>query len=148
VLASFLNLRVRYLRTCVDVQENPQFVQRSSESLTALLRDNIILWDNLLNKSGEMKDEIKDLEDKRKNANPLQKFNIEKDLKRKMEVFNATTAKERAVIEDFLLLIDSAKKVSETTNTQTLPTVIYWHDNEGEHCIATNEQVLDAVRIS
>lgn len=145
VLASFLNLRVKYLRTCVDVQENPQFVQRSSESFATLLKDNIVLWDKLLNKSGKMKDEIKELEVKRENANPLQKMNVEKELKQKREKLSSTMEKERAIIEDFLLLIESAKQVSEATSTQVLPIVLYWHDNDGEHCIATNEKISDVV---
>lgn len=59
----------------------------------------------------------------------------------KKEYTNALE-KERFILDDFHSLIDIAKQVSETTITQTLPTLVYWHDDEGEHCIATNEQIL------
>ena len=65
MLASFLNLRVKYLRTSVDIQENPQFVQRSSESFAAILKDDINLWDKLLNKSDQMKSDIEEKETRR-----------------------------------------------------------------------------------
>lgn len=146
MLASLLELRIKYLRTCVDVQENPQFVEDSSKAFSDLLKADIILWDGLLNKSTEMKDEIKALEDKLESANPLQKMNIQKDLKRKTELHNAAIAKERAIISEFLLLIDSAKKLSDITSTQgNVPTILYWCDNNGEHCIAANEQVIATV---
>jgi len=144
MLASFLNLRVKYLRICVDVQENPQFIKHSSDGFATLLKDSIILWDNLISKSRKMQDEIKKLESKRENMNPLQKINIEKELKSKRKVYNATAEKERSIIEDFLLLIDNAKKVSESSNNQPFPTLLYWQSNGGEHCIATNEQILSS----
>jgi len=142
ILASFVNLRVKYLRTCVDVQENPQFVQRSSENFSALLRDNVVLWDTLLHRSDKMKEDIAALEAKRNNANPLQKLTIEKELTQRRKILSATRGNERDIMADFLVLIDSAKQISETATTQALPTVVYWCDDKGEHCIATNEQIL------
>lgn len=148
MLASFLNLRVKYLRTCVDVQENPQFVQRSSENFAALLKDNIILWDTLLHKSEKIKDDVRESEAQLENANVFQKITQApkaKELLRKKEAYHAALENERTIMQDFLILIDIAKQMSEVTDTQTLPTVLYWHDSEGEHCIATNEQALFAV---
>jgi len=145
MLASFLNLRVKHLRTCVDVQENPQFVQRSSEGFRTLLKDNITLWDALLNKSEAMKKDIEEAEAQRVNAKGLQKIAQlagVKELDRKKDKYHATVENERAIMKDFLILVDSAKQLSETADTQGLPTMLYWHDGEGEHCIATNEQVL------
>jgi hypothetical protein len=148
MLASFLNLRVKYLRTCVDIQENPQFVQRSSESFAALLKDDINLWDKLLNKSDKMKSDIEEIATQLENVKGLQRIaqkSKEKELSRKKDEYANAMEKERVILKDFHTLIDIAKQISETTSTQALPTLVYWHDDEGEHCIATNEQILDAV---
>ena len=145
MLASFLNLRVKYLRTSVDIQENPQFVQRSSESFVALLKDDISLWDKLLNKSKKLKSDIEEMETQKEKAKGLQKIAQipkEKELSRKKGEYANALEKERVILNDFHSLIDIAKQVSETAITQTLPTLVYWHDEEGEHCIATNEQIL------
>lgn len=145
MLASFLNLRVKYLRTSVDIQENPQFVQRSSESFVALLKDDISLWDKLLSKSKKLKSDIEEIETQKEKAKGLQKIAQipkEKELFRKKGEYANALEKERVILNDFHSLIDIAKQVSETAITQTLPTLVYWHDDEGEHCIATNEQIL------
>ena len=150
VLASFLTLRVKYLRTSVDIQENPQFVQRSSESFAALLKDDINLWDKLLNRSDKMKSEIEVIAAQLENVKGLQRIgqkSKEKELSRKKDEWANAMEKERVILKDFHTLIDIAKQISETTSTQALPTVIYWHDDDGEHCIATNEQILDAVEM-
>ena len=146
MLASFLNLRVKHLRTCVDVQENPQFVQHSSESFKTLLKENIILWDALLNQSEQMKEDIEAAEAQRENAKGLQKIaqlSKEKELSKKKDKYHSIVENERTIMKDFLILIDNAKQLSETASTQELPTVLYWHDDDGEHCIATaSEEVL------
>ncbi|MDR0469632.1 MAG: hypothetical protein LBH09_06620 [Peptococcaceae bacterium] len=146
MLASFLNLRVKNLRTCVDIQENPQFVQNSAKSFISLLDYNINLWDQLLRKSDKMKDEIEALAAQVENANALQKItqSSKRVLSRKKDEYTALMEKERIIIKDFHSLIDIAKQISETANEQALPTLFYWHDDEGEHCIATNENMLDA----
>lgn len=148
VLASFLNLRVKYLRTCVDIQENPQCVQHSSESFAELLKNNITLWDKLLSKSEKMKSEIDESAARLDNASGLQKItqaSERKELARKKEEYTAAMENERIILTDFHSLIDTARLISETASTQELPTLIYWHDEEGEHCIATNEQILDVL---
>lgn len=148
MLASFLNLRVKYLRTSVDIQENPQFVQRSSESFAAVLKDDISLWDKLLNKSEKMKSDIEEIETQFENARGLQRIAQipkEKELSRKKDEYSNALEKERVILKDFHTLMDIAKQVSETTITQVLPTLVYWHDDEGEHCIATNEQLLEPI---
>ena len=148
MLSSFLNLRVKYLRTCVDVQENPQFVQRSSESFMTLLKDTINLWDKLLHKSEKMKIDIEEFSAQLEKAKGLQKItrmSKEKELSRKKDEYTIAMENERVILKDFHALIDIAKHASETASDQKLPTLVYWHDDEGEHCIATNEKILDAV---
>ena len=144
MLASFLNLRVKYLRTCVDIQENPQFVQRSSEGFATLLKDNIILWDKLLHKSEKMKSDIEEFAahlEKAKGLKKIAKLPKERELSRKRKLYTDAMEKERVILKDFHSLIDAAKQISETANTQAFPTLVYWRDDEGEHCIATNEQI-------
>ncbi len=146
MLASFLNLRVKYLRTSVDIQENPQFVQLSSESFAALLKNDISLWDKLLNKSERMKSDIEEIETRLENARGLQRITQrpkEKELSQKKDEYANAMEKERVILKDFHSLIDIAKQVAETTITKSLPTLVYWHDDGGEHCIATNEHILE-----
>jgi len=145
MLASFLNLRVKHLRTSVDIQENPQFVQSSSDSFATLLKNNIELWDKLLSRSEKIKDEIKELKAQHENVKGLQKLTQagkEKELSRVNDRYIAFMEKERIILKDFHALIDVAKQMSEKTSTQNFPTLLYWHDDEGEHCITTTEQVL------
>jgi len=147
MLSSFLNLRIKYLRTCVDIQENPQFVRCSSESFSALLKNSVNLWDKLLHKSDKMKNDIDELAAQVEKANVLQKITqtSKKELSRKKDEYTAVMEKERIILKDFHTLIDIAKQMPETESEQALPTLMYWHDEEGEHCIATSEQILDAV---
>ena len=147
MLASFLNLRVKYLRTCVDVQENAQFVWRSSENFNDLLKESVVLWDELSNKSKKVKENVDVLNEKAKNANLIQKLtgDTSKKLAQENKKYTDTLEKERVILEDFLALIDIAKQFSQDSKSQMPPTLLYWCDNEGEHCIATNEQILEAV---
>ena len=147
MLASFLNMRVKYLRTCVDVQENPQFIERSSERFAVLLKNNIELWNKLLHKSDKMKSDIEEFAARLESAKGLQKIaqiSKEKELSRKKDEYTAAMEKERIILKDFHTLIDIAKHISESAGTQAPPTLIYWNDDRGEHCVATNEQILDA----
>ena len=145
MLASFLNLRVKYLRISVDIQENPQFVQRSTESFSALLKDDINLWDILLSKTKKMKNDIDEITAQLEKENFIAKRSKEKELSRKKDEYANAMEKERVILLDFHTLIESAKEISDTTITQAPPTLVYWHDDEGEHCIATNEQILEPI---
>jgi hypothetical protein len=148
MLSSFLHLRVKYLRTCVDIQENPQFVQRSSENFTTLLQDSINLWNKLLHKSDKIKIDISEAVKQAEQVKGLLKvvqMTKEKELSRKKDEYTALLEKERVILKDFHTLIDVSKQMCEPTTTRAVPTLVYWHDQEGEHCIATNEELLDAV---
>ena len=147
MLASFSNLRVKYLRTCVDVQENPQFVQHSMEQFMALLKRDIKLWNKLLHKSDRLKSELEDLTAELEQQKGLQRLvNLpkEKELAQKKDAYTAAMEKERLILLDFHTLIDIATQISETTNAETLPTLLYWRDEDGEHCVATNERILES----
>jgi len=145
ILTSFLNLRVKYLRTCVDVQENPQFVRQSKEGFSEVLKDSINLWDKLLNKSEKMKAHIEALTAQVETENVFEKItkSQKKELSRKKDAYTSVMEKERVILQDFHKLIDLAKQMSESSNEHKSPTIIYWNDVNGEHCFTTNEQILD-----
>ena len=100
----------------------------------------------------KMKSDIKESEAQLGNAKGLQKINViakafeRKELSRKKDEYTAVMEKERVILNDFSALINSAKQLSEKASAQILPTIMYWKNEDGEHCIATNEQVLDAAR--
>ena len=64
MLASFVELRVSYLRVCVDMQENPKSVGSSMEHLKQAIDDGITFWEYLQSRSHVLKDEIRELEEK------------------------------------------------------------------------------------
>jgi hypothetical protein len=145
MLASFLNLRVNQLRIRVDLQENPQFVQHSSENFSALLKKSIVLWDKLLHRSDKMKESIDEAATQLVNAKGLQKLAQAakgKELSRRKEEYTAVIENERVILKDFLMLIENAKQMSESVSSEDLPSILYWRDDDGEHCITTNDPVL------
>ncbi|MCL1830137.1 MAG: hypothetical protein FWG21_01765 [Oscillospiraceae bacterium] len=147
MLASFLNLRVKYLRTSVDLQENPQFIATSSETFNRVLKESINSWDNQLSKSTRIKKDIDELSAQVENANLIQRITQTsvKELSRRKDEYTAVMEKERVIIDDFHTLITTAKEIATSDNTKAIPNLIYWSDSDGEHCIATNENLLLAV---
>ncbi|MCL2054303.1 MAG: hypothetical protein FWG90_07730 [Oscillospiraceae bacterium] len=146
MLSSFLNLRVKQLKICVDIQENPQFAGRSKENYEALLKDSIVLWDKLLHRSDKLKNEIEEQEQQMQSGNALGKvakgFLKNKKLSQAKDNYTSILEIEKTIRQDFYLLIDIAKQVSEAEfNKENLPTLIYWTDKEGKHCIATSQPI-------
>ena len=64
MLGSFLDVRIAYLRVCVDMQENPKSITLSMGHLKAKIDDGVIFWQHLLKRSRSLKSEIGDLEAK------------------------------------------------------------------------------------
>jgi hypothetical protein len=147
VLASFLNLRIKYLRTCVDVQENPLFAQKSSDSLREMLGDNLSLWDGLLRRPSELHAEIETvehgLEDGNKLLNMARKMSSDKDLTRLKGEYASALAMVNNIQTDFYQLIAGVKETLQIgSDNQASPLLLYWDDEQGEHCFATNEEEL------
>lgn len=69
MLASFMELRISYLRVCVDMQENPKSVVSSMERLKTGIDDGIDFWQSLQTRSRALKGKILELEAKRKDMN-------------------------------------------------------------------------------
>jgi hypothetical protein len=149
MMSSFLNLRVKYLRTCVDIQENPQFVRHSSDNFNTTLKDSINMWDELLQKSDKIKKDISEAVKQAEQEGGLLKVvrkTREKELSRKKDEYTALLEKERLILRDFHSLIDISKRMCEPKTVQTAPTFIYWRDRDGEHCIATNDKLPETVQ--
>lgn len=155
MLASFVELRVSYLRVCVDMQENPKSVTSSMEHLKAVIDDGIVFWQQLQDRSRGLKDEIGQREAKLQDMNWATRnlpggegATLEKELAKLKDAFTATMESERKIMSEFHSLIESARttrKALETsgpTNGTTSPTLVYWKDETGEHSFVTEQNLI------
>ncbi|TCC30139.1 hypothetical protein [Kribbella speibonae] len=155
MLASFVELRISYLRVCVDMQENPKSVASSTEYLKAVIDDGIVFWQQLQDRSRALKDEIGQLEAKLQDMNWAARnlpggegATLEKELARRNTAYRATMESEREIMSEFHSLIESARttrkalETSEPTNGTTSPTLVYWKDETGEHSFVTEKNLI------
>lgn len=154
-LASFVALRVSYLRVCVDMQENPKSVNSSMEHLKLEIDDGIVFWQQLQDRSRTLKDEIRQLEEKLQDMNWVaRKFpglggsTLEKELAKHNAAYMSTMESEREIMSEFHSLIESARatrrslEVSVPTSEMSSPTLVYWKDEIGEHSFVTAENLI------
>jgi hypothetical protein len=142
MLASFLELRITYLRVCVDMQENPRSVSASMDQLKAKLDDGIT-WLYLLERSRLLKDQIHELEAKLQDMNWAQRnlssfiggvgTSAERELAKLTAAYTSTLESEREIMEGFHSLVESAKRTREALDSpaqddSTAPTLVYWKD--------------------
>ena len=145
MLATFLELRVAYLRLSVDMQENPKSVPGSVEQLQVTLEDGAALWDRLLHRSSAIKEELEKIRDKRNDMNPLvRKLNREKAIDSLEAAYTLTLESEKRISQGFDALIRDAQETLQaikqrTTPSAQPPSLLYWQDETGDHCIYTNE---------
>lgn len=145
MLATFLELRVAYLRLSVDMQENPKSVPESVEQLQTTLEDGAALWDRLLHRSSAIKEELETVKDKRNDMNPLvRKLNRERAIDSLEAAYTHTLESEKRISQGFDALIRDAQETLETIKLRTRassepPALLYWRDETGDHCIYTNE---------
>ncbi|GAA1851634.1 hypothetical protein GCM10009796_12110 [Microbacterium koreense] len=59
MLGSFLELRITYIRVCVDMQKNPKSVESSLQNLKTSIDDGLAFWQHLLERSRHLKDGIR-----------------------------------------------------------------------------------------
>jgi hypothetical protein len=155
MLASFVDLRVSYLRVCVDMQENPKSVASSMEHLKSVIDDGIVFWQQLQDRSRELKDKIGQLEAKLQEKNwaarslPLgEGATLEKKLTNLKDAYTATMESERAIMSEFHSLIESARTTRKALETSgptygtTSPTLVYWKDETGEHSFVTEQNLI------
>lgn len=155
MLASFVELRVAYLRVCVDMQENPKSVNSSMERLKCVIDDGILFWQYLQDRSRVLKDEINQLEAKLQDMNwaartfPVgEGANLEKELAKRNAAYTSTMESEREIMSEFHSLIESARATrtaldaSAPLNGATSPTLVYWNDETGEHSFVTEKNLI------
>jgi len=155
MLSSFVELRITYLRVCVDMQENPKSVSASMERLKGTIDDGIEYWQRLQNRSDVLKDRIEEIEGKRTGLNwagrslpGSEGATSEKKLAKYRAAYTATIEHEKAITSQFQSLIDSARATraeldapASATNAAS-PTLVYWKDEMGEHSFVTEKKLI------
>ncbi len=155
MLASFVELRISYLRVCVDMQENPKSANSSMERLKAVIDDGIVFWQQLQDRSRALKNEILGLEEKLRDMNwAARNFPggegaaLEKELAKRNAAYTSTMESEREIMSEFHSLIESAratrKALDAPASEATSPTLVYWKDETGEHSFVTEQNLISA----
>lgn len=158
MLGSFVELRIAYLRVCVDMQENPKSVASSTELLKASIDDRLEFWERLLERSRKLKDGIRGIETKLQDMNWAQRnfpaflggegASAERKLANLNAAYTSTMESELEIMREFHALIESAKTTraaldsSTTTADGESPTLVYWRDESGDHSFVTSNQLL------
>lgn len=151
MLASFMELRVAYLRVCVDMQENPRSVEASVDRLKHRIDDGIEFWQTLQDRSLVLKEEIRELEMKLQAMNWAERniggrgSQLDKDLARRRAAYTSTMESEREIMEDFHALIRAARETRaalDAPETGDSATLVYWNDEAGEHAFVTDEDII------
>lgn len=155
MLASFMELRISYLRACVDMQENPNSVNASLEHLRTAIDDAIVFWHQLQNRSlglrtkiDELEMEITEMNWADRNVPGLKGSSKEKELAEFKEAYTATMESEREIMSEFHSLIESArdtrKALDEPQDENVSPTLVFWQDESGEHSFVTEQDIISA----
>lgn len=158
MLGSFLELRIAYLRVCVDMQENPRSVASSAELLKASIDDGVEFWESLLERSRKLKDGIRGMETKLQDMNWAQRnfpgflggegASAEKRLANLTSAYTATMESELEIMREFHALIESAKSTRASLGSPNVatssgtPTLVYWRDESGDHSFVTEKQLV------
>jgi hypothetical protein len=157
MLSSFVELRIAYLRVCVDMQENPKSVGASTNRLKATIDDGIEFWQHLENRSDALKQRMQELKEKLAHMNWAERslpggdgVTSEKKLSKYKDAYTSTMESEKEITAQFQSLIDSAsatrKALDEptTANNEVSPTIVYWKDETGEHSFVTEKKLIAA----
>lgn len=154
MLASFLDLRIAYLRVCVDMQENPKSVDSSVGQLKDKIGAVTDFWQQLLNRSDALREAINEREMLLNDMNWAERHlpgfiggrgaAAEKKLRALKEAYVSTMESELAIIEGFYSLIQSAKQTlnaldASKAGLNSAPTLVYWQDETGEHSFSTEQ---------
>ncbi|WP_344187543.1 hypothetical protein [Kribbella karoonensis] len=153
MLASFVELRVSYLRVCVDMQENPKSVASSIDRLKAVIDDGIVFWQQLQDRSRVLKEQIGQLEAKLQGMNWAERnlprgegATVGKALANRVRAYTETMESERAIMSEFHSLVESAratrKALEAPADASTSPTLVYWKDELGEHAFVTEKNLI------
>ncbi len=152
MLASFVDLKIAYLRVCVDMQEHPRSVEASVERLKLKISNDLLFWEALLSQSDRLREAIaartKDLEAMSKAKRLLPGAvggagSAEKDINALNRAYTTLIVNEKHLLKGFDSLIGSAKQTLETLEQPlagpSTPTLVYWRDDDGEHSFYSSD---------
>jgi hypothetical protein len=151
MLGSFLDLRVAYLRVCVDMQENPKSLEASVENLKSKIRSDVDLWQQLVNRSQAMRDVIAAREKELSEMSPVDKLipggrgqTADRKLTALKGAYVSTLESELVIVKAFDPLIQSAKETLASlekpkAGLDEAPTLVYWRDEDGEHSFSSEK---------
>ncbi|UTT62585.1 hypothetical protein [Microcella humidisoli] len=152
MLASFLDVRIAYLRVCVDMQENPKSMSSSVEQLKSKIRDGVEFWKQLVQRSDGVRSAIsereKQLNDMNWVARSMPEFiggkgaAAERNLTALKAAYVSTLEGEMIIMKGFDSLIQSTQETlvaleNPQANAASSPVMVYWKDESGEHSFAT-----------
>lgn len=154
MLGSFLDLRIAYLRVCVDMQENPKSLQSSLGQLKDKIRAGAEFWQQLVNRSETLRGVISEREALLNDMSWVQRSLPEfiggrgpaadRRLAALKGAYVSTLESELTIVKSFDSLIQSAKqtlKALENPKDGPSPssTLVYWQDETGEHSFSTEK---------
>lgn len=157
MLASFLDVRIAYLRVCVDMQENPKSLPSSVEQLKVKIRDGVGFWKQLVQRSDGIRQAIHQRESKLTDMKWVTRNMPEfmggkgaaadRNLATLRAAYVATLESENGIMKGFDSLIQSTQEtlVALEKPKATLPataTMVYWQDESGEHSFTTEQLTL------
>ncbi|GAA4106065.1 hypothetical protein [Enteractinococcus coprophilus] len=156
MLSSFLDLRIAYLRVCVDMQENPKSVNSTVEMLKAKIDDSTAFWTQLLERSQLLKTRIQELEANLEDRNVAERFtkfisnrstSTGTALEQLKSAYTVTMESELKIMKGFHSLIESAEKTRKELDapqatSQNEATLVYWKDEAGTHSFVTDQVQL------
>lgn len=154
MLGSFLDLRIAYLRVCVDVQENPKSLEASVEQLKVKIKSGIDFWQHLVNRSETLRNVIFDREKTLREMNPVERLlpggrgaSADRKLTALKDAYVSTLESELVIVKGFDSLIQSAKQTlisleNPKPSPNASPTLVYWQDETGEHSMSTEKLLV------
>lgn len=146
LLSNLLLLRIKYLRLCVDTQENPEYVKYSMDNFQNTLEHTLFIYGNFRKRSQMIAQKIKELEVNSNKKDPLSQIkNIKSDNKLSIikEEYISMLEIENQINVDFGSAVHEMKKLQKIDNKNNQEaSLLYWQDDTGAHCIATDEDLL------
>jgi len=154
MLASFLDVRVSYLRVCVDLQENPKSIAESVETLKSRIREGVEFWSAIMQRSEKVNALVKEREQQLSDMKWVDRNMPEflggrgaaagRNVAALREAYVSTLESELSIVKGFDALLESTKKTltaleNPTAALESAPTLVYWRDEAGEHSFATEK---------
>lgn len=153
MLGSFLDLRIAYLRVCVDMQENPKSLESSLGQLKDKIKVGADFWQQLVSRSETLRKVILEREKLLNDRNLVERFLPEfaggrgaaadRKLAALKDAYVSTLESELVIVKGFDSLIQSAKQtlnaLENPKGLSSSSTLVYWQDETGEHSFSTEK---------